>query len=165
MSRALVMTLLAGALTLLACGSRQPPYGDQPVDFVYRSGGVDHRFAELRGRPVVLVLIRTSELTSEIYLREVKRAFGRIAGKIRFLVLSLEPTEEPFLEQFAEFHELPFTLGAAELPVALGQTALGTIPLVPSTYLVDRDGRVRDLAAGAVSAEEIGAAVRREGWL
>ena len=164
MLRRPLLALIAIVPLVLACGARRPPYGDQPVDFDYRIDGVDQRLAELRGRPLVLVLIRTSELTSEVYLREVRRAYTRIGGSTRFLVLSREPGEEPLLAPFAEFQELPFSVGVAAFAVAAGQTELGTIPIVPSTYLLDHHGRVVDLAAGAVRAEAITAAVARQRW-
>ena len=164
MLRALAIAVLIGASLSVACGAPRSPYGEQPVDFTYRMEGAEHRLAELRGRPLVLVLIRTAELTSEIYLREVRRAYTKVAGRPRFLVLSLEPSEEPLLEPFAEFQELPFPIGVAEFAVAAGQSGLGRIPLVPSTYLLDHHGRVGDLAAGAISAEELVGAVERQRW-
>jgi hypothetical protein len=148
---------LIGLLLLGACGSnnRKGPPASEQVDFAFELKGETHRIAELRGRPLVLVLMRTSSLASQLYMTEVSKAFSRIAGRTRFLVLSIEPHELPFVEPYAEFEKLPFSIGVAERAVSLGQTPLGVIPVIPTTYLISSQGRVMDAAAGSVKAEEI----------
>jgi len=161
------VALLAACLSLAACGGRYSvPGSGQPVDFAFRVGEEPSRnLSGLRGRPLVLVLLRISELTSELYLREVVRAYGRTAGKTRFLVLSIEPTEEVLLGSYIEFNELPFPIGLAEWSVAAGRSALGTIPVMPTTYFIDTSGRVVTVAPGAVPAAQIEAEIRRRRWL
>jgi hypothetical protein len=161
----LLLALLA-ALSITTCGARGPlPGSEQPVNFAYRlADGPSENLAGLRGRPLVLVLLRVSELTSELYLREVVRAYERVAGKTRFLVLSIEPTEEVLLGEFAEFNELPFPIGLAEWSVATGESGLGSIPVTPTTYFVDPSGRVVAVAPGALPADHIEAEIRRRRW-
>jgi hypothetical protein len=155
----LVSALIAG------CGGREPaPYTETPVDFAYELEGDQQRLAELRGRPVVVVLIRTSEVVSEMYLYEIKRAFANAAGRVRFLVLSLEPSEAPLIGPYVQFHDLPFPIGLAEWPVAAGQSDLGPIPVVPSTYLIGADGRIATAAAGVVPADDLVTELDRLGW-
>jgi len=156
---------LASAIAAAACGARsEPPHGSEPVDLAYALDGEPHRLSELRGRPLVLVLIRTSEVVSQMYLDEVAEAHARTAGRLRFLVLTIEPSEAPFVDLFRESEGLPFPVGVAEADVAQGRSGLGLIPLVPSTYLVAPDGRVEDVAAGAVPAEDIVREVERRRW-
>ncbi|MFO8073580.1 MAG: hypothetical protein R6V85_17085 [Polyangia bacterium] len=164
-SRGAALLLATWALAAVACaGARGTPLPDRPVDFTFELGGETMRLSDLRGRPAVLVLVRISELTSELYLRQVEKAWEREAGKVRFAVLSLEPAERPLLEEYAEFNELPFEIGLAEWRVASGQSALGRIPIVPTTYFLDEKGRVADAAPGAIPAAEIEKRVEKLGW-
>ena len=115
-------------LQICACGPpAQPTHADvdKTVDFTFTLDGEPHRLAELRGRPVVLVLMRTSELVSQMYMREVTEAFRLRAGEIRFLVLTVEPSEAPFIEPYVESEELPFPIGVSAPDLARGETALG----------------------------------------
>jgi hypothetical protein len=153
------------AIVASACGSRTPPpYREGPIDFAYAQEGADRRLAELRGRPVVLVLVRISELPSELYLDQLVDAYGRAAGETRFLVLTVAPNEEPFLGEYVATRELPFPIGVAEWPVAAGESGLGLVPIVPTTYLVDPDGAIVELIAGGVKADDLVADLKRRGW-
>ncbi len=153
------------AMTLLtACGHAHPGQIKQPdhkVDFVYEMEGERHYLSELRGRPLVLVLMRTSELPSQVYMIEVKEAFRRAAGKTRFLVLTIAATELPFLQLYRESQELPFAVGVAGQNVATGKSSLGLIPAVPATYIIDASGRVVDMASGVIKMDKIVHALQR----
>lgn len=167
MSRVAPRTALIAALILAACGGREsPPGSGQPVDFSYRMPeGPPESLAALRGRPLVLVLLRISELTCELYLRQVIEAYGRTAGRTRFLVLSIEPTEEVLLGEFVEFNGVPFPIGLAEWSVAAGESGLGAVPVTPTTYFIGPDGRAAAVAPGAQPAARIEAELRRRRWL
>jgi hypothetical protein len=125
------------------------------VDFAFELQGERHFLAELRGRPLLLVFIRTSEITSQLYMRELVAAFGKIAGEWRFLVLTIEPSEAPFVEMYAEFEKLPFPAGVAEPAVIQGKSVLGVVPAVPATYFLDIRGRVVRRGTGVARADEI----------
>lgn len=146
---------------MLGCAARNGPQGQSPVDFSYQMGGNSYNISQLRGKPLLIVLIRTSEVTSDLYLREVVRAFHVLGPKARFLVLTIAPNEELMLTPYAEFNELPFSIGMADWSVATGQSHLGLIPIIPSTYLLDPDGVVVDMAAGVTSWERIVEAVEK----
>jgi hypothetical protein len=133
---------------------RTAPFADV-IDFTYILNGEEHSIGEHRGIPVLLVLMRTSEVTSDMYMDEVVDAFKKYSGDALFLVLSIAPNEEPMLQAYCQFKKLPFDIGLASFDVALGKTALGIIPIVPSTYLIGRDGRVSDMAAGVTTSEKI----------
>ena len=162
-----VITIVMAAAVILAigCGSRQPlPYSEHPVDFAYEIDGQALHLSQARGRPVVLVLVRTAELTSDLFIDQVVEAFTRTAGKTLFLVLTIAPNEEPMLDQYVALKELPFSIGLADWSVAQGETHLGVIPVVPSTYLIGPDGRVRDMAPGFVAGEVLIRAIEKRGW-
>ncbi len=154
-SRVAVVVFL---LWLSSCGGYAPAPQKESgslVDFTYKIDAQTYRLADLRGRPIVLVLMRISEMPSHIYLKEVVRAFHKAAGKTRFLVLTIEPSEEAFIELFVESEELPFPIGVAEEDVAHGKSALGRIPVVPTTYFVDSSGSVVSVAVGGVEEKKI----------
>ncbi|MCP4676001.1 MAG: redoxin domain-containing protein [Deltaproteobacteria bacterium] len=149
---------------ILACGApaatdSEGPAPDIQVDFTYELNGKPHRISELRGRPVVVVLMRTSEMSSQAYMLQVADAFRQIAGRTRFLVLTIEPSEAPFTEMYVVSEKLPFPIGLAEDSVARGLSSLGVIPIIPTTYIIDASGHIADAAAGRVRADDIVRAV------
>jgi len=145
-----------------SCGGRSHvPYGKNPVNFSFQMNEEIHTLREYRGRPVMLFLVRISELTSELYMDEIVKAFNSSAGTTRFLVLSIAPYEMPLLAQYIKFNKLPFSIGTSDWSVASGQSELGIIPVVPSTYALDSDGRVVTIFAGVTSKNEIEKVVER----
>ncbi len=157
----ILITLQLGVVSCAGAAPSPARLSEQPIDFGYTMKDEPRRLAALRGRPVALVLIRTSELPSHLHVREVAKAFRRAAGRTRFLVLTIAPSEQPFVEPFVEAEELPFPIGVAEWNVALGNTGLGQIPTVPTTYLIDPEGRVVNAAAGLVPADDIVRAIEQ----
>lgn len=161
----LQLVLLLALLLLSACGSREPaPPPRVAVDFAYQLEGEEHRLSELRGRPVVLVLMRVSEVVSEMYLYQVLDAYPRSAGEARYLVLTLEPSEEPLLGPYVAHHQLPFPIGIAEWSVASGESDLGLIPMVPTTVLIGPEGAIEAAFAGVMPAEDLVREIDRLGW-
>lgn len=156
--------LLAVALSA-GCGARPAaPYREGPIDFGYAVDGESRALSRLRGRPLVLVLVRTSELTSDLYLDQVAAAQPRAFGNTRLLVLSIAPNEAPLLPAYLEERGLPFPIGLAEWAVAEGTSALGLVPVVPTTYLLDEDGAVAGMIPGAVTAASLEGELARHGW-
>jgi hypothetical protein len=156
-----VAAALAALVALSAsCGPRDAT-AELPIDFSFSRGGRQHTLAELRGRPLVLVLMRTAEMSSQAYMVEVAAAFRATGGKVRYLVLTLEPAEAPLVDPFVEFMGLPFEMGVADRTVAEGKTALGILPPAPVTLIIDSSGRIFDAASGVVRADELGRAVGR----
>jgi hypothetical protein len=153
---------------LVACAQSQAPQNKplskiegQTVDFVYVLDGETHQLSDLQGKPLTLVLMRTSDIPSQVYMAQVKTAFGVIAEKTSFLVLTIEPSESPFVELYAASEELPFPVGVAEKKVLLGGSPLGKIPVVPTTYLIDSNGKLKTRLPGIVDAKIIVQAASR----
>jgi len=153
--RRLLATALLCCLLPAGCAARAPKGSPAPIDFAFEIGGEQHRLAELRGRPVALVLMRTSEIPSQIFMADLKEAFAKRAGKTRFLVLTVEPLEKPFVAPYVEAEKLPFPVGVAEPDVALGRSSLGVVPVVPCSYFIGSQGELVSAAAGAIPAREI----------
>lgn len=131
------------------------------VDFELELDGHVRRLAQWRGRPLFLVLLLTSDVTSQLYMPHVEEAFRLYGGNLRFLALTVEPQEQPFLEVYARSEGLHFPLGVAALDVREGATALGQIPLIPATYILDERGVVKDVGLGLITSPNIGKALKR----
>ena len=142
------------------CGSVQKPESTTP-DFAFVLQNTPHRLSQYRGEPVLLILMRTSEMVSQIYMERLRDAFADIQGRCRLIVLSVEPTEAPFIEAYRDIESLPFAIGSAEEKVLLGTSALGVVPAIPYTYFIDADGRVRRAVPGVIETAELVDAVRR----
>ncbi len=128
---------------------------EKTVDFAYILHGETHWVSDLQGKPLTLVLMRTSDIPSQVYMAEVKEAFRTIAGVAGFLVLTIEPSESPFVDLYAESEDLPFPIGIAEEKVLLGMSPLGKIPLVPTTYFLDANGKLKKILPGVVQAQAV----------
>ena len=146
----------------IACSQTQTarpnhgPMGTGPyINFNYVQYGEAHQLSELQGRPLVLVLLRTSDIPSQIYMTEVKKAFDRVAGKTGMLVLTIAPSESPFVDLYSESEDLPFAIGVAEETVLRGASPLGKVPVVPTTYFIHGNGRLQSTLPGVVQAEAI----------
>lgn len=137
------------------CGASQKPYSEAPVDFDYQMQGQKSSLRQLRQKPLLLVLVRTSEVTNEMHLDQVQRMYPKAIRHLNVLVLSIAPNEAPMLDMFVEFHNYPFRIGMAPWKVASGHSDLGILPAIPTTFIIDGNGRIVDFFAGAVNADKI----------
>lgn len=135
------------------CGAKSVVGLNGRVDFSYAMSGESRRLADYRGRPVVLVLMRTSEVVSQIYIQHIKDVFEATAGRVVFVVLTVESSEAPFVEQYATFEKLPFDIGVAESSVLHGQSSLGVVPGIPTTYFINEEGDVVGAVSGVVEKD------------
>ena len=143
-------------LLILSCGGAQKGLDPKiPVDFAYVSDGRAHRLSELRRRPVVVVLMRTSEVVSQIYMEKVAEAYRRTAGRLRYLVLTVEGNEAPFVDTYMSFEKLPFPIGIAEKAVLYGDSDLGVIPGIPCTYFIDEEGHPSEVIPGVIEVDDL----------
>ncbi len=162
--------LLFAVVPVFACSQSQTPPVDhvskinkQAIDFKYVLQGEVHQLADLRGEPLILVLMRTSDIPSQVYMAQLKEASHIMEGKTAFLVLTIEPTESPFVELYADSEDLPFFIGVAEETVLTGHSQLGKIQVVPLTYFIDAAGKIKKSLPGIVDAEVIVKAFRQLG--
>lgn len=132
-----------------------------PIDFEYQMQGERYQLSQLRNTPVLLTFVRTSEVTSEMQLDEIQKVVEKVQGRVAVLVLTLAPNEQPMLKMFVEFHNYPFFIGIADWSVASGQSVLGKIPIVPTTYLLSENGEVLEMFPGATNSIKILENVRR----
>jgi hypothetical protein len=151
-----VFTWLVLLLSLVACGTGIKDLNrDSPVDCAFVLQEKPMRLSFYRGRPVILVLMRTSEVVSQIYMQHVSEAFKKTAGKLVYVILTVEQREAPFIEAYRDFEKLPFPIGIAEAAVKFGQSALGIIPGAPITYFIDESGLLVDAIPGVMEADAL----------
>ncbi|MBN2526357.1 MAG: redoxin domain-containing protein [Deltaproteobacteria bacterium] len=158
---ALEVIIVCAAMPFAGCAAPQKPYSDAPVDFEYEMQGQTYALHQLRGKPLLLVMVRTSEVTNEMHLDQIQIIYNKAVRHINVLVLSIAPNEAPMLDMFVEFHDYPFHIGMAPWRVTTGQSDLGILPNIPLTYFIDENGRVTDLMIGATNAEKILKTLRR----
>lgn len=138
-----------------ACAGAKSPTPSGPVDFAFEMEGRLQRLQAYRRRPVMLVLMRTSDIVSQIYMQEVAAVYSKRAGQLRMLVLTIETTEKPFVDMYATSENLPFPIGVADRRVAMGASSLGPVDAVPATYLIDDTGRITSMHLGVIPAETL----------
>ncbi len=121
-----------------------------PLDWRVRTlDGTDVRMDAYRGRPIFLNLWATwcapcvAELGSIATLRDSLAARGQ--HDVVFLLIA--PETRRSVERFRQRRpiDLPFVVEVDPLPPVLG------IKAVPSTWLVDRDGRIAAVHRGALA--------------
>ena len=158
--------LIAAAVLLLtvvcsACGPRQPGELEGPVDFAFTMEQRPGRLSQFRGGNTLVVLMRTSELVSQIYMSRLREAYDELSGVCTLLVLTVEPTEAPFVESYREIENLPFPVGVAEEYLVVGKSRLGVIPNIPHTYFIGPDGSVLFHISGVLETEDIRVGAQR----
>ena len=156
MQRAILAVIMA---QIVACGPSQTSgthaskAENRTVDFRYFLHGETYNLSELRGKPLTLVLMRTSDIPSQVFMDEIKEAFPKITEKTAFLMLTIDPAESPFVRLYAESENLPFPIGVAEEIVLSGGSQIGKVPVVPTTYIINSAGAVKTVLPGIVEAE------------
>ena len=99
--------------------------------------------------------MRTSEMVSQIYMERLKAAYTDLQAKYHVVVLTVEPTEAPFVDTYRDIESLPFSVGVAEENVVLGSSALGRVPFLPYTYFIDADGRIVESVPGVIETADL----------
>lgn len=166
MRPSVVLTTLA---VLAASCSHSEPAPAVPSSPTLESLGASVRFAypsiddgppltsaSLRGRKTVLVFISTFDLASQAQARFLSMVKNRHEPPIHAAAIALEPpSNRPLVEAFRA------TLGL-EYPVALGDAELlqgggpfGDVSFVPTTVVLDEQGRIVAKRTGLLKDDEI----------
>ncbi len=123
------------------------PKGSPLPDFYlkdYRARPVDS--SDLWGSVVVIVFWKISVESSVAEIKGLDELWQKYRGNgLEVLGISLDPEEEKYLKSFVGRHKV-------KLPLLIGdvQTAhlFGGVKGVPTTYIFDREGRVREMREG-----------------
>lgn len=154
--RALSCCLLAALLA----GCATAPSSRPLVGRMRAVGGAPLDLTRLRGRPVVVSVVTTWTNLALAQVPHNKRVKTRFGDRVQLLWVVLEPT--PYVaEAFARSFEPP---GRVVQPLDLARFAgpdgpLGEIAVIPSTALVDAEGRVRRVHPGLWRSQELSEAL------
>lgn len=114
-----------------------------------------------RGKPTVLVFATTGDIVGQAQVSYLVHMAKHDADRVNYALIALHPRKEIVLvEAYCK------TLGV-EFPVALGEPAMttasgpfGEIPAVPTTVILDREGRIVWKHTGLSKSDELRAHMR-----
>lgn len=129
-----------------------------PVRYAYGSidGDQDVSSPTFRGRSTVLVFITSFDLASQAQARFLSMVRTRHRPRINAAAIALEPRENlPLIEAFRATVGLgyPVALGDAEL--IAGRGPFGDVSSVPTTVVLDHEGRMVAKRTGLLKDDEI----------
>lgn len=164
--------MLALAIVLAACGPKDgegPPVGVsgktgaplEPLgkETVYTFDSLDDRPVSsdaMRGKPAIIAFVTTGDLNSQAQVSYLVHMARKDGDKVSYAVVALHPRKEVVLVEAYKS-----TLGV-EFPVALGDASstnaagpFGEIPAVPTTVVLDRNGRIAWKHTGLAKNDEL----------
>jgi peroxiredoxin len=117
---------------------------------------------ELAGKVVVAQFFATYCFPCLVMLPRLKELQDRYGHRgLQAVGVGMDLEGSTVLEPFAERYQLPFPLLIASDEVRQGTSTLGPIGVLPSTVVLDRDGRVVVAVPGVVSQEDLDRAVEK----
>jgi hypothetical protein len=157
--------LVASALGL-ACAAERPaaqplfaetPRGS-PLHFHYElADGKGILAAEaLRGQPAVISFLTTYDLASQAQARFLSGISRRHAATLHAAAVVLEPPDNrPLVVAFRDALRLDFPVAIADAPLIAGEGPFGDVHAVPSTVVLDSEGRLVWRHVGLAKEDEI----------
>lgn len=145
--RALPLTLmLAGLLLALPASAKKPPLGDRAPDFTLHSDGTYNlRLEEQKGYIVVVAFWASWCRSCPVEMNALERLRQKYQDMgVRFWAITLDKDFDD-AKHYASSHNLHFTL------LQDGEVRVSErydIDDLPSTFVVDRDGKLRLLSEG-----------------
>jgi hypothetical protein len=157
--------LLAALPLAIACTAERPP--PQPVFAeVPRSSPLHFSYAlaegkgalgsdRLRGRPSVLVFVTTYDIASQAQVRFLSGVARRLVGRIHAAAIVLEPPDNrPIVIAFRDALKLEYPVAMGDPPLIAGEGPFGDVHTVPSTVVLDSEGRLVRRRVGLLANEE-----------
>lgn len=129
-----------------------------PVHFAYRSidDAPDISSASLRGRASVLVFITSFDLASQAQARFLTMVQRRHRPRINAAAIALEPAENrPLIEAFRETVGLDYPVALGDAELIAGRGPFGDVSSVPTTVVLDAEGRLVAKRVGLLKDDEI----------
>lgn len=163
--------LLAVSAFAFACSAERPP--PQPVFAELPRGSPLHFAYELvdgkgvigadalRGRPTVLVFVTTYDLASQAEVRFLAGVLKRHGTNLRAVAIVLEPPDNrPIVVAFRDALKLDFPVALGDASLIAGEGPFGDVHAVPSTVVLDSEGRLVRRRIGLTSEAELESMVR-----
>ena len=135
-----------------ACGSKATPA--QPASATPRSAPLHFRYAltdgrtwltsdALRGKPALLSFLTTYDLISQAQARFLNGIAQRRGKQVQVAAIVLESVENrPLMVAFHDGLELAYPLAIADADVISGEGPFGDVHVVPTTVVLDAEGRL-----------------------
>jgi peroxiredoxin len=140
-----LMVLLAA----LGCGGGKGAAGPKLVDGDWVTltlpllDGGELELATWRGEPVVVHFFTTSSLAAQVDFEEL-RAARRALPSLRLLGVGLDPAGYKLVAPFRDAAGIDWAVALPTEGVVAGRSPFGDVMgAVPSTFLLDRQGRIR----------------------
>jgi hypothetical protein len=152
------MRALALAMLLaMACGGSAP--GPRLALTVAALDGGDLDLARYRGRVVVLHLFTTWDLGAQVDLLQLEAAAAR--KDVAVIGVALDPEGYELVAPWRTGSEVTYQLALADDAIRSGTSPLGTIDVVPTTIVLDRQGRIAARVPRALAAGELATLIDR----
>lgn len=141
------LAMFASALSGEPAVAQAPGWSRPDLD------GVEHSLADYRGQVLVLNFWATwcppcrAEIPDFVRVQEDWRDRG-----VRFVGVSLDQGDKDKLVQFAERYDInyPIVRGTPEMVAAYGD-----IRSIPTTFIIDREGAIRERIVGSIDEERL----------
>jgi peroxiredoxin len=147
-------SLLFALAFLLTAGTLSAQIGEQAPTFSLKDkDGKTYSTESLKGKVVVLNFWATWCPPCRAEIPAFKSVYDKYKGKgVEIVGVSLDhkgwDVITPFLDQYKLNY--PVVLGGAEIA-----KAYGNVRSIPTTFIIDRDGKVIDSHVGAMSEEQL----------
>lgn len=135
-----------------------------PIVFDFPAAGDDVvvNSETMRGRATALVFITTFDLASQLLARRLGEVVVAFTPRANAAAVVIEaPQYAELLPAYRQALSLPFPVVMADFATLGGAGPFGPVTVVPTTIVLDRDGREVWRQEGPVESKEIEAALRR----
>lgn len=166
------IALLVGLVASAACGPKPgngPAVGtstkegaplpptDKPVFYAFDP--VDERKVSSevnRGKPSVIVFVTTGDIVGQAQVSYLVHMSKNDGDHVNYAVVALHPRKEIVLvDAYRKTLGVDFPVALGDHAVASASGPFGEIPAVPTTIILDRDGRIVWKHTGLAKNEEL----------
>lgn len=163
----LVLTIVVGMIGCTQRATDVPAQSPTPqtgtsIAFHYElvKGGGALSPATLHGRASVITFVTTYDLASQAQARFLSGVLRRRVPRINAAAVILEPAgNAPLVLAFSDALQLPYPVAWADAETIAGRGPFGDVHAVPTTIVLDRQGRLAWKRVGLAKEEELTAAL------
>ena len=134
----------------------------RPIEFGFRDlDGKPFSSGDTYGRVTVFAVLQSSNLGSQVMARQLEDLRRQHTPRINVGAMMLEPpNHRVFALAFRDGLNLGYPVILADYLSFAGAGPFGPTPVVPAVFVLDRAGRLKWKAAGAVEISAVEEAIR-----